>query len=83
MKNKGKSLQGIVVSDSMDKSIVVQVDSQKRDRRFKKTQKIHKKIMVHDDQNQAKVGNKVSIQEGRPWSKKKTFYLFNIVDPLK
>ena len=62
----------------MNRSIVVQVDYQKREKNFKKTQKAHKRIMVHDAENRAKVGSQVIIQEGRPISKKKSFSLIDI-----
>ncbi len=79
-KAKGKVLQGVVVSDSMNKGIIVRVDYQKRERHFKKTKKAHKRIMAHDDQNRSKVGNKVIIRESKPWSKKKSFCLIDIVE---
>ena len=80
IKRKGKVLRGVVVSDSMNKSIVVQIDYQKKERHFKKMQKAHKKIMAHDDQNRSKIGNKVIIQESKPWSKRKSFCLVDIVE---
>ena len=80
MSGKGKVLQGVVVSDAMDKTVVVQVDYQKREKRFKKTQKGKKRVMAHDHENRAKAGNQVIVQESRPWSKNKAFTLVDILE---
>ena len=80
MSGKGKVLQGVVVSDAMDKTVVVQVDYQKREKRFKKTQKGKKRVMAHDHENRAKTGNQVIVQESRPWSKNKAFTLVDILE---
>jgi len=76
---KKKLLQGTVVSDKMDKGIVVRVDYKKKHPIFKKYMVRSKKIMVHDEQNSAHNGDFVSVQPCRPISKNKKFMLTEIV----
>ncbi|HVJ77028.1 MAG TPA: 30S ribosomal protein S17 [Hyphomicrobium sp.] len=64
-------LQGVVVSDKNDKTIVVQVERRYTHPLLKKTVRRTKKYHAHDEQNSFKVGDRVSIQEGRPISKNK------------
>lgn len=69
-KNK-KILKGTVVSDKMDKTIVVLVERIKQHPRYRKRYRVLKKYKAHDANNQYKVGDKVSIQECKPISKDK------------
>ena len=78
-----KIFKGKVVSNSMQKSIVVLINYQKQDRRFKKIIKRSKKVMAHDDTQQAKVGDFVSIQECPPVSRRKRFTLLDIIEKAK
>lgn len=64
-------LQGVVVSDRNDKTIVVKVERRLRHPVLKKTVRLSKKYHAHDETNQAKVGDVVRIQETRPMSKLK------------
>jgi small subunit ribosomal protein S17 len=64
-------LQGIVVSDKNDKTIVVQVERRYTHPLLKKTVRRTKKYHAHDETNAFKVGDKVSIEETRPMSKSK------------
>ena len=64
-------LKGKVVSDKMDKTIVVLVERIKQHPRYKKRYKIHKKYKAHDPENKYKVGDKIQIQESKPISKDK------------
>jgi small subunit ribosomal protein S17 len=64
-------LQGVVVSDKNDKTIVVQVERRLRHPVLKKTVRLSKKYHAHDETNQAKIGDVVRIQETRPMSKLK------------
>lgn len=64
-------LQGIVVSDGMDKSVVVKVERKIKHPLYKKYIRRSKKYMAHDEDNSVKVGDKVSIRETRPLSKRK------------
>ena len=78
-KKRGKILKGIVSSAKPDKTIIVKIEYQKKDRHFKKIVRKSKKIMAHDEKNEAKQGNLVKIQEARPISKNKYFELIEIV----
>ncbi len=64
-------LQGIVVSDGMDKSVVVTVERKVKHPLYKKYIRRSKKYMAHDEDNSVKVGDRVSIRECRPLSKRK------------
>ena len=64
-------LQGIVVSDGMDKSVVVKVERKIKHPLYKKYIRRTKKYMAHDEDNRVKVGDRVSIRETRPLSKRK------------
>jgi small subunit ribosomal protein S17 len=64
-------LQGVVVSDKNDKTIVVKVERRLRHPVLKKTVRLSKKYHAHDETNQAKIGDVVRIQEMRPMSKLK------------
>lgn len=70
-----KTLRGTVVSDKMDKTVVVSVERFVKHPKYKKFQKISKRYKAHDEQNSAKVGDAVTIRECRPMSKDKTFEL--------
>ncbi len=64
---------GIIVSDKMDKTVVVRVDSVRMHPKYKKTYKVSKKFKAHDEDNRFHLGDKVEIQEVRPISKDKHF----------
>ncbi len=64
---------GQVVSDKMDKTVVVRIDSLKRHPKYKKSYKVSKKFKAHDEENQYKIGDKVEIEETKPLSKDKHF----------
>jgi len=70
-KTNKKTLEGVVVSDKMDKTIVVSVRRVKEHPRYKKRYKIQKKYKAHDPENKHHVGDKVLIQECKPISKEK------------
>ncbi len=72
-KNNKKKLQGRVVSDAMDKTIVVAVETLKTHKKYNKKFISTKKYKVHDEENSKKVGELVSIIECSPISKDKTF----------
>ena len=65
-------LQGVVVSDKQDKTVVVSVERQVMHPVYKKFVKRSKKFAAHDENNQFKVGDIVKIEESRPYSKTKT-----------
>ncbi|MBO6281861.1 MAG: 30S ribosomal protein S17 [Alphaproteobacteria bacterium] len=66
-------LQGVVVSDKQDKTVVVSVERQVMHPVYKKIVKKSKKFAAHDENNQCKVGDRVSIEECRPISKNKSW----------
>jgi small subunit ribosomal protein S17 len=66
-------LQGVVVSDKQDKTVVVSVERQVMHPVYKKFVKKSKKFAAHDENNQYKVGDRVSIEECRPISKNKSW----------
>lgn len=78
-RNQRKVYTGKVVSDKMDKTIVVVVDTYKVAKLYGKRVKVSKKFHVHDEENTAGIGDTVSIMETRPLSKKKRFRLLEIV----
>ena len=64
---------GQVVSDKMDKTVVVRIDIKKRHPKYHKTYTISKRFKAHDEENKYKVGDKVVIASTRPISKDKKF----------
>jgi small subunit ribosomal protein S17 len=68
-------LQGVVVSDKQDKTVVVKVERRFTHPVLKKTVRRSKNFHAHDEANSAKVGDTVQIQESRPYSKLKTWEL--------
>ena len=75
-----KELVGKVVSSKNDKTITVVVETYKKDPLYGKRVKYSKKYAVHDEKNEASVGDTVRIVETRPLSKTKYFYLKEIVE---
>ena len=75
-----KSVVGRVVSDKMDKTIVVQVERIVRDPRFGKYLKKYSKCYAHDEKREAKSGDRVQITETRPMSKSKRWRLVSILE---
>ena len=70
---------GVVVSNKMQKSIVVAVEWQVRHGLYGKTERRTSKFMVHDEKNEAKTGDMVAIVETRPMSRRKRWALERIV----
>jgi small subunit ribosomal protein S17 len=68
-----KTLRGVVVSDKMQKTVVVEVNRFVKHPKYGKYMKQSKKYKAHDEENVYKTGDKVSIEETRPISKDKTF----------
>jgi len=73
-----KRFQGIVTSDKMDKTIVVKVNRTKVHPIYKKRYRVSKKYKIHDQKNEAKVGDQVIFEECRPMSKDKKWRLIEI-----
>lgn len=66
-----RRLQGIVVSDKMQKTVVVKIEKIKKHPKYKRRYKIHQKYKAHDEKREYKIGDKVIIEECRPISKEK------------
>ncbi|MBV5264065.1 30S ribosomal protein S17 [Pinisolibacter aquiterrae] len=75
-------LQGVVVSDKNDKTIVVEVERRFTHPLLKKTVRRSKKYHAHDEENRFKVGDQVAIEEGRPLSKNKRWVVLGPVGAL-
>jgi small subunit ribosomal protein S17 len=75
-----RTLKGIVKSDKADKTIVVQVTRNKKHELYHKTLAFTKKFKAHDEENNAKEGDTVLIEESRPFSKHKTWILKQVVE---
>jgi len=71
--NKGNILKGTVVSDKMDKTVVVSVSRFVKHPKYGKYYKVSKKYKAHDEENKYKIGDEVTIVETRPISKDKKF----------
>ena len=83
VRNERKVRVGVVVSDKMDKTVVVAVHDKIKHPIYKKTMNKTKKYKVHDENNEAGVGDRVEIEETRPLSKNKYFRLVRIVEKAK
>jgi small subunit ribosomal protein S17 len=80
MRGKQKTLVGRVVSDKMDKTVVVRVDRLYRHRLYKKVIKATKKYKAHDEENACRVGDVVRIVESRPLSREKRWAVQEIME---
>ena len=79
-RNNRKVLRGTVVSDKMDKTIVVEIETTKSHPLYGRRVKYTKKFKAHDENNEAKIGDVVEIMETRPLSKDKHFRLVSIIE---
>jgi small subunit ribosomal protein S17 len=79
-RGRRRTLQGIVVSTGMEKTISVRVERVTRHPKYKKYVRQHKKYMAHDEENTAGVGDTVRIVECRPLSKLKRWRLAEVVE---
>ena len=83
IRNSRKERIGVVVSDGMDKSIIVAIQRQVKHPIYHKFVKKTTKLMAHDDSNEAGVGDTVRIMETRPLSKRKRWRLVEIVEKAR
>ena len=79
-RNARKVLRCTVVSDKMDKTIVVEINTTKRHPLYGRHVKFTTKFKVHDENNEAHVGDVVEVMETRPLSKDKHFRLVKVVE---
>jgi len=76
---KRKIREGLVVSDKMDKTVVVAVETRKVHPLYKKAVRVTKRYKAHDENNACKIGDKVKIVETRPLSKEKSWRVAEIM----
>ena len=81
--NERKVRQGTVVSDKMNKSIVVRVDRTMRHRLYMKIFRTSSKLYAHDEKNEARLGDVVRVMETRPLSARKRWRLVEIIEKAK
>lgn len=79
-RNKRKVYTGFVTSDNRDKTITVEITNYRKSPLYGKLVKVTKKIHVHDENNEAGIGDRVKVMETRPLSKQKRFRLLEILE---
>lgn len=77
--SKQRERQGLVVSDKMEKTIVVQVTSVKPHAEYKKVVRRTSRLKAHDENNEARIGDTVLVRECRPLSRDKTWRLIKVL----
>ncbi len=82
-RNARKVLEGLVVSDKMDKTVVVSVEDRVKHARYGKVLRRTSKLKAHDEQNQCGIGDRVRIMETRPLSATKRWRLVEILEKAK
>lgn len=82
-RNLRKTRTGIVVSDKMDKTIVVAIEDNVRHPLYKKIIKRTVKLKAHDEKNECGIGDRVLVMETRPLSKDKCWRVVNIIEKAK
>jgi small subunit ribosomal protein S17 len=78
-----KIREGVVVSDKMEKTIVVAVDRQVQHSKYRKFVRARKTYKAHDEKNECKVGDRVRIEETRPLSRDKRWRLKGVLERAK
>ncbi len=78
-----KTRTGKVVSDKMDKTIVVAIEDSVQHKLYKKVIKRTYKLKAHDENNECKIGDKVKVMETRPLSKDKRWRLVEVIEKAK
>ncbi len=81
--NRRKVREGVVISNGMEKSAVIASIDRVRHRRYSKTVRRTTKLMVHDENNDLNVGDRVRVAETRPLSKNKRWRLLEILERAK
>jgi small subunit ribosomal protein S17 len=82
-RNRRKVREGLVVSDKMDKTVVVEVEDRVKHRMYGKVMRRTNKLKAHDEQNQCGVGDRVLLMETRPLSATKRWRVVDIVERAK
>lgn len=76
---KKRHLKGVVVSDKMQKTVVVEVEYLKKHKRYKKYYRVNKRFKAHDEEGKYKVGDNVLIEETRPLSRDKRWTVAGLI----
>jgi small subunit ribosomal protein S17 len=82
-RTRRKVRTGVVVSEKMDKTVLVRIDRKVRHPLYKKTLKRSNKLAAHDENNDARVGDTVRVMETRPLSKTKRWRIVEVVERAK
>jgi small subunit ribosomal protein S17 len=82
-RNRRKTRVGVVVSDKMDKTIVVSIEDLVKHSLYGKAVKKTKRLKAHDENNECQTGDKVRIMETRPLSREKRWRVVNIIEKVK
>jgi small subunit ribosomal protein S17 len=80
MREQRKRLIGVVTSDKMDKTVVVEVATTKRHPLYGKVMRLVKKYKAHDEKNECRIGDRVEIIESKPMSRHKSWAVVSILD---
>jgi small subunit ribosomal protein S17 len=83
MREQRKHLVGVVTSDKMDKTVVVEVTTTKRHPVYGKVMRLRKKYQAHDEANECGMGDRVQIIESKPISRHKRFAVVSILERAK
>jgi small subunit ribosomal protein S17 len=83
VRSRRKVRTGVVVSDAMDKTVVIRIDRQVRHALYGKTVRRSSKLMAHDEANDAHVGDTVRVMETRPLSKTKRWRIVEVLERAK
>ena len=78
-----KEIVGTVVSDAMNKSVVVTIERQVRHELYGKQQRLTSRFMAHDEKNEAKVGDRVALVPSRPLSRRKRWVVIRVVEKAR
>ena len=82
-RGRRKVRQGVVVSDKMDKTVIVQIEQTVKHRAYHKTIRRSRKLAAHDERGDAQVGDTVRLMETRPLSKTKRWRVVDVVERAK
>jgi small subunit ribosomal protein S17 len=82
-RNRRKTREGLVVSDKMDKTVVVSVEDRVKHSLYGKVLRRTRKLQAHDEQNQCGIGDRVLIMETRPLSAKKRWRIVEVLERAK
>ena len=81
--SKHRVLKGIVVSDKMQKTVIVEISRMKKHPKYKKYYSVSKRFKAHDENNEYRVGDHVVIEETRPMSKEKRWRIIQKMSPAE